>query len=99
MPCTATRTVGTCPTRQVRAHLETQLNLIARGEAKRAAVVAHCLGEWRSKYDYFVSKIGRMQASALAPYGNAPGPTWHVPEGRPHARERSHMHEADGSAA
>ena len=57
----------------VRSHVEAQLDLVARGEAKRAAVVAHCLAELQTKYRYFVAKIGRMEELFDASFGRRGG--------------------------
>jgi DNA topoisomerase-3 len=47
---------------QVRAHVEKQIDLVAKGEADKDAVVAHCLEEFRSKFAFFVAHIARMDA-------------------------------------
>lgn len=47
---------------QVRAHVEAQINLVAQGLARREAVVAHTLEQFRAKFAFFVSHIGRMDA-------------------------------------
>ena len=44
----------------VRSHVETQLDLIARGEASHADVVAHALAQFDAKFQNFVAKIRRM---------------------------------------
>lgn len=45
---------------QVRAHVEKQLNLVAKGQAEKDAVVAHSLMEFSQKFHFFVAKIERM---------------------------------------
>lgn len=63
----------------MRAHVEAQINLVAQGKAARAAVVAHCLDQFRAKFAFFVRRIGRMDAlfeatfSPLASSGEGPG--------------------------
>ncbi|KIY99766.1 topoisomerase (DNA) III beta, partial [Monoraphidium neglectum] len=47
---------------QVRAHVEAQINLVAQGQAKREAVVAHTLEQFRAKFAFFVAHISRMDA-------------------------------------
>ncbi|GBF93668.1 DNA topoisomerase [Raphidocelis subcapitata] len=47
---------------QVRAHVEAQLSLVAQGLARREAVVAHTLGQFRSKFAFFVTHIVRMDS-------------------------------------
>ncbi|KAI8468313.1 MAG: DNA topoisomerase [Monoraphidium minutum] len=47
---------------QVRAHVESQINLVAQGQAKREAVVAHTLEQFRAKFQFFVGHISRMDA-------------------------------------
>ena len=46
----------------VRGHVEKQLDLIARGDAAKEAVVEHIKHSFRSKFDFFVGHIGRMDA-------------------------------------
>ena len=53
----------------VRSHVERQLELVAKGEARRAAVVAHCLGEFRLKFDHLVRTISRMDELFEASFG------------------------------
>ena len=47
---------------QVRAHVETQINLIAKGQADKAAVVSWTLDAFRQKFLFFVTKVARMDA-------------------------------------
>lgn len=47
---------------QVRSHVEQQLSLVAKGQADKAAVVAHTLRQFQQKFLYFVAKIARMDA-------------------------------------
>ncbi len=42
---------------QVRAHVEHQLDLVAKGEADKEAVVAHCMEEFKQKFAFFVAHI------------------------------------------
>ena len=57
----------------VRSHVERQLELVAKGEARRAAVVAHCLGEFRLKFDHLVRTISRMDELFEASFGGGGG--------------------------
>jgi hypothetical protein len=41
----------------VRAHVEAQISLVAAGQAAKAAVVAHTLGQFRAKFQYLVAKV------------------------------------------
>ena len=41
---------------QVRAHVEGQLNMVARGQAPKGAVVAHMLYEFAQKFAFFVQQ-------------------------------------------
>ena len=59
----------------VRSHVERQLELVAKGEARRAAVVAHCLGEFRLKFDHLVRTISRMDELFEASFGAAAAAT------------------------
>ena len=45
---------------QVRAHVERQIDLVARGEAAFSAVVAHTLAQLQTKFAFFTSSIARM---------------------------------------
>ncbi|PRW60157.1 DNA topoisomerase 3-beta isoform X1 [Chlorella sorokiniana] len=45
---------------QVRAYVERQIDLVAKGEADKEAVVAHCLHEFKAKFAFFVAHIQRM---------------------------------------
>ena len=45
---------------QVRAHVEQQLDLIAKGRAEKEAVVAHALHQFAQKFGFFVQHISRM---------------------------------------
>ena len=47
---------------QVRGHVETQIGLIAKGQADKDAVVAHTLQQFRQKFLFFVAKVARMDA-------------------------------------
>ncbi|CAD7694740.1 unnamed protein product [Ostreobium quekettii] len=47
---------------QVRAHVEAQISLIAKGQADKQAVVDHSLLEFQQKFTYFVDKIDKMDA-------------------------------------
>ncbi|GIL45930.1 hypothetical protein Vafri_3041 [Volvox africanus] len=47
---------------QVRAHVEQQIDLIARSRANKDAVVAHTLEQFRAKFLFFVSRVARMDA-------------------------------------
>ncbi len=47
---------------QVRSHVEKQIDLIAKGQAEKEAVVLHTLDQFARKFRYFVSKIDRMDA-------------------------------------
>ncbi|KAG2490592.1 hypothetical protein HYH03_010985 [Edaphochlamys debaryana] len=47
---------------QVRAHVEAQLDLIARGKADKEAVVAHTVEQFRAKFLFFVAKVARMDS-------------------------------------
>ncbi|GFR42563.1 hypothetical protein Agub_g3474, partial [Astrephomene gubernaculifera] len=47
---------------QVRAHVEQQIDLIARGRAGQGAVVAHTLQQFRAKFLFFVAQIARMDS-------------------------------------
>lgn len=47
---------------QVRAHVERQIGMIAKGQADKQAVVDHCLLEFQQKFTFFVGKIDRMDA-------------------------------------
>lgn len=42
--------------------MEAQINLVAQGQAKREAVVAHTLEQFRAKFAFFVAHIARMDA-------------------------------------
>lgn len=42
--------------------MEKQLDLVAKGSADKGAVVAHALAQFKAKFEFFVSKIGRMDA-------------------------------------
>ena len=44
--------------------MERQIDLIAKGQADKGAVVAHCLREFRAKFDFFVANIGVRVHSA-----------------------------------
>ena len=46
----------------VRAEIERNVNLIARGKASFGDVVQHALNEFHSKFSNFVSSIGRLVA-------------------------------------
>ncbi len=48
------------PAAQVRAHVEQQIGLVAKGQADKGAVVAHTLEQFRAKFAFFVAKIARM---------------------------------------
>lgn len=50
------------PPRQVRAHVEQQIGLVALGQAVQGAVVAHSLEQFRQKFAFFVAKIQRMDS-------------------------------------
>ncbi len=58
--------------------MEKQIDLIAKGQAEREAVVAHTLDQFARKFRYFVGKIDRMDAlfeasfSPLASSGEPP---------------------------
>ena len=58
----------------MRAHVEACLGLIARGEARRATVVAHLLFEVERKYAFFAEHVGRMTALLEASFGCAASP-------------------------
>ena len=45
---------------QVRAYVEKQINLVARGGAEKEHVVDHCLEQFRQKFLFFVANINRM---------------------------------------
>lgn len=47
---------------QVRAHVEQQLDLIAKGKADKGSVVVHTLEQFRAKFLFFVAKITRMDS-------------------------------------
>ena len=50
---------------------------VSRGAASRAHVVAHCLRQFRRKYDYLLAHIGRMDAllaEALGAHGLGKAP-------------------------
>lgn len=47
---------------QVRAYVERQIDLVAKGQADKEAVVAHCLAQFKQKFAFFVGHIGRMDA-------------------------------------
>ena len=57
--------------------METQIGLIAKGQADKDAVVAHTLQQFRQKFLFFVAKVARMDAlfeasfSPLASSGGA----------------------------
>lgn len=38
------------PVSQVRAHVETQINLVAQGKADKSSVVAHTVEQFRAKF-------------------------------------------------
>lgn len=69
---------------QVRAHVERQLDLVAKGLAEKDAVVAHSLMEFTQKFHFFVSKIARMDTlfelsfSPLSSSGFIPCKTIHA---------------------
>lgn len=42
--------------------METQIGLIAKGQADKDAVVAHTLQQFRQKFLFFVAKVARMDA-------------------------------------
>lgn len=46
----------------VRAYVEKQINLIAKGGAEKEAVVEHCLDQFRQKFLYFVDHIAKMDS-------------------------------------
>eukprot|EP00889_Picochlorum_renovo_P008523 jgi/Picre1/35553/NNA_003014.t1 len=46
----------------VRAYVEKQINLIAKGGAEKEAVVEHCLDQFRQKFLYFVDHITKMDS-------------------------------------
>ena len=48
--------------RQVRAHVEKQIGLIAEGKAEKEDVVLHTLDQFAQKFRYFVTRIARMDA-------------------------------------
>eukprot|EP01025_Chloroclados_australasicus_P061138 TRINITY_DN797_c0_g2_i2.p1 TRINITY_DN797_c0_g2~~TRINITY_DN797_c0_g2_i2.p1 ORF type:complete len:869 (-),score=15.44 TRINITY_DN797_c0_g2_i2:249-2855(-) len=45
---------------QVRAHVERQINLIAKGQANKQSVVAHTINEFTQKFAFFVMNISQM---------------------------------------
>lgn len=47
---------------QVRAYVEKQINLIAKGASEKDAVVQHCLDQFRQKFLYFVDHIAKMDS-------------------------------------
>ncbi|KXZ51646.1 hypothetical protein GPECTOR_11g100 [Gonium pectorale] len=47
---------------QVRAHVEGQIDLIAKGKADKEAVVAHTVEQFRAKFLFFVGHITRMDS-------------------------------------
>lgn len=63
---------------QVRAHVEKQIDLIAKGRAEKDAVVAHTLHQFAQKFFFFVQNVARMDQlfeasfSPLASSGAAP---------------------------
>lgn len=61
---------------QVRGHVETQIGLIAKGQADKDAVVAHTLQQFRQKFLFFVAKVARMDAlfeASFSPLGSSGG--------------------------
>ena len=64
----------------VRSHVEAQLELIAKGEARRAAVVAHILHEFESKFAFFAHRIGALNEVLAASFGGG-GQTQHLDRG------------------
>ena len=47
---------------QVRAYVENQIDLVAKGNADKQAVVDHCLLQFKQKFAFFVGHIERMDA-------------------------------------
>lgn len=47
---------------QVRAYVEKQIDLVAKGDAEKDAIVLHCLEQFKHKFRFFVTHIGRMDA-------------------------------------
>ena len=47
---------------QVRAYVEKQIDLIAKGMAEKEAIVIHCLEQFKQKFSFFVEHIMRMDA-------------------------------------
>ena len=56
----------------VRSHVEAQLELIAKGKARRAEVVAHVLKEFEAKFDFLASNVGRLTEVLLTSFGGGP---------------------------
>lgn len=53
----------------VRSHVETQLKLVEKGDATRAAVLAHVLNEFRSKFHYFSEHAHLLDAAFIQHFG------------------------------
>lgn len=47
---------------QVRAYVEKQLDLVAKGQADKDSVVNHCLRQFKQKFAYFIGNIEKMDA-------------------------------------
>lgn len=56
----------------VRSHVEAQLELIAKGKARRAEVVAHVLKEFEAKFDFLASNVGRLTEVLRTSFGGGP---------------------------
>lgn len=54
----------------MRSHVEAQLDLIARGSARRAHVVAHILAEFEAKFKHFASQISILTQLLEHTYGS-----------------------------
>jgi hypothetical protein len=65
-PCTSLPPLP-LPVSQVRAHVEQQIMLVAKGQADKGAVVAHTLEQFKAKFAFFVAKIARMDGCACTP--------------------------------
>ena len=57
----------------VRSHVEAQLELVARGTARRAQVVQHTLDEFAAKFAHFSRRIGALNELLESSFGGGSG--------------------------